>query len=155
MFFNCGVGKDLKVPWIARRSNQSILKEISPEYSLEGLCWSWSSNTLATWCKELTHLKDLEVGKDWRREEKGMTEDEMVGWHHHLNGHEFEQAPGAGYGWGRLVCCSPWGRKQLDMTEWLNWSDYSFKKNTALFIWLCRAVVVAWGVFCCRAQASL
>ena len=47
----------LRVPWTARRSNQSILKEISPGYSLEGLCWNWNSNTLATWCKELTHLK--------------------------------------------------------------------------------------------------
>ena len=60
-------------------------------------------------------------GKDWRREEKGATEDEMVGWHHRLNGREFEQAPGVGDGQGSLVCCSPLGLKELDMTEWLNW----------------------------------
>ena len=54
---NCGIGEDLRVPWAARRSNQSILKEISPEYSLEGLTLNWNSNTLATWCKELTHWK--------------------------------------------------------------------------------------------------
>ena len=49
-----------------------------------------------------------------------MTEDEMVGWHHRLDGHEFEETPGVGDGWGSLVCCSPWGRKELDMTEQLN-----------------------------------
>ena len=80
----------LRVPWTARRSNRSILKEISPEYSLERLMWSWSSNTWVTWCKQLTHLKDPDAEKDWRWEEKGMTEDETVGWHHWLNGHEFE-----------------------------------------------------------------
>ena len=52
-----------------------------------------------------------------------MTEGEMVGWHHRLNGHEFEQAPGVGDGQGSLVCCSPWGLKELDMTDWLNWTD--------------------------------
>ena len=64
--------------------------------------------------------KDPDAGKDWRQVEKGMTEDEMVGWHHQLNGHEFEQAPGVGDGQGSLVCCSPWGRTELDTTEWLN-----------------------------------
>ena len=78
----------------------------------------WPSNTLATWCKELTHWK-----RSWCRERlkaggEGTTEDEMVGWHHRLNGHEFEQALGVGDGQGSLVCCSPWGCKELDMTEW-------------------------------------
>ena len=54
------------------------------------------------------------------QEEKGMTEDEVDGWHHQLEGHEFEQAPGAGDGQGSLACCSPWGCKELDMTEQLN-----------------------------------
>ena len=67
--------------------------------------------------------KDPNVRKDWRLEEKGTTEDEMVGWHHRLNGHEFEQAPGVGDGQGSLACCSPWGRKESDMTEWLNWTE--------------------------------
>ena len=67
--------------------------------------------------------KDLDAGKDWRREEKGMTEDEMVGWHHQLDGHEFEQAPGVGDGQGGLACCSPWGHKESDMTECLNWTE--------------------------------
>ena len=68
----------LRVPWTARRSNLSILKEISPVCSLEDWCWSWNSNTSATWCKELIHWKDHDAGKDWRQE-KRMTEDEMVG----------------------------------------------------------------------------
>ena len=61
--------------------------------------------------------KDPDSGKDWRQKEKGMTEGEMVGWHHWLNGHEFEQAPGDGEGQGSLVCCSPWGHKS---GTWLN-----------------------------------
>ena len=64
--------------------------------------------------------KDPDAGKDWRQEEKGMTEDEMVGCNHQLDGHEFEQASGVGDGQGSLSCCSPWGRKECDSTEWLN-----------------------------------
>ena len=67
--------------------------------------------------------KDPDAGKDWKQEEKGMTEDEMVGWYHQLNGHEFEQAPGICDGQGTLVCCSPWGHKELNMTEQLNLTD--------------------------------
>ena len=64
--------------------------------------------------------KDSVTGKDWMQE-KGTTEDEMVGWHHQLNGHEFNQVPGVGDGEGSLACCSPWDHKELDITEWLNW----------------------------------
>ena len=63
--------------------------------------------------------KDPDAGKDWRQEEKGTTEDEMVGRYHQLNGHEFEQTPGDGEGQESLACCSPWGCKELDTTEWL------------------------------------
>ena len=66
--------------------------------------------------------KDPDAGKDWRQKQKGTTEDEMVGWYHRLDGHEFEQAPGVGDGQGSLVCCSPWGLKQLDVTERLSWT---------------------------------
>ena len=65
-------------------------------------------------------LKDPDAGKDWRQEEKGRTEDEIVGWHHWLNGHEFEQTLWGSEGQGRLVCCSPQGCKDLNTTEWLN-----------------------------------
>ena len=64
--------------------------------------------------------KNSDAGKDWGQEEKGMTEDEMVGWHHRSNGHEFEQAPGDSEGQGSLTCCSPWGHKKLDRTKQLN-----------------------------------
>ena len=67
--------------------------------------------------------KDPDAGKDWRQEEKGTTEDEMIAWHHRLNGDEFEQAPGAGEGQGCLACCSPWGCKESDTTERLNWTE--------------------------------
>ena len=66
--------------------------------------------------------KDTDAGKDWMQE-KGTTEDGMVGWHHWLNGHEFEQTLGNNEGQGSLVCCSPWSRKELDMSEWLNWTE--------------------------------
>ena len=65
--------------------------------------------------------KDPDAGQNWRQEENGMTEDEMIGWYHWLNGHEFEQALGFGDGQGSLACYSPWGHKESDMTEWLNW----------------------------------
>ena len=63
--------------------------------------------------------KDPDAGKEWRQEEKGTTKDEMVGWHHWLNGHEFEQAPGDGEGQGSLFCCSPWGHKESGTIELL------------------------------------
>ena len=65
--------------------------------------------------------KEPDAGKYWRQEEKGTTEDKMGGWHHWLDGHEFEQTPGVGDGQGRPACCSPWGCKESDTTEWLNW----------------------------------
>ena len=67
--------------------------------------------------------KDPDAGKDWKQEEKGMTEGEMVGWHHRLNGHEFEQAQGLGDGQGGLACCRSWGHKESDTTEQLDWTD--------------------------------
>ena len=69
--------------------------------------------------------KDPDTGRDWGQEEKGTTEDEMIVWHHRLDGHEFEQTPGVGDGQGGLACCNSWGHKELDMTEWLNWTELS------------------------------
>ena len=80
----------------------------------------------------LVMLVDPDTGKDWRQEERGMTEDKMVGWH--LNGHEFQQPAGDGEGQGSLACCSPWGCKELVMTEWLNnnkcwWTGWRYNVN--------------------------
>ena len=72
--------------------------------------------------------KDPNAGKDWRREEKGMTEDEMVGWHHWLDGHEFEEAPGVGDGQGSLACCSPWGVAK-SWTKLSDWTELTVSLN--------------------------
>ena len=70
--------------------------------------------------------KDPDAGKEWRQEEKGTTEDEMVGWHHRLDGHGFGWTPGVGDGQGGLACCSSWGCKESDTTERLNWTKWDF-----------------------------
>ena len=70
--------------------------------------------------------KDPDAGKDWQQEKKGTTQDEMVGWHHQLDGHDFEQVPGVGDGQGALACCSPWGCKESDTTERLNWTELNW-----------------------------
>ena len=113
----------LRVPWTARRSNQSILKQISPEYSWKDWCWSWNSNTLVSWYEELTHLK-----RPWCWEKlKAGGEGDNRGWDGWM------ASPtqwtwvwvnsGVGDGQGGLVCCSPWGCKVLDMTERLNFTE--------------------------------
>ena len=112
--------KTLESPLCYKEIKPVIPKEINPDIHWMAWCWSWSSNTLATWCKELTHWKDPDAGKDWRQEERGMTEDEMVEWHQELSGYEFEQALGDDEGQGSLACCSPWGHKKSGTTEWLN-----------------------------------
>ena len=109
-----------RVLWTARRSNQSILKEISPEYSLEGLMLKLKPQYSGHLMWRTDSGKDPDTGKDWRREEKGTTEDGMVGWHHRLKGREFEQALGDGEEQGHLACCSPRGGKESNTTEWLN-----------------------------------
>ena len=109
----------LRVLRTARRSNQSILKEINSEYSLEGLMLKLQYFGHLIGRPNLLE-KEPDAGKDWRQEEKRVTEDEVVGWHHWLNGYEFEQAPGVGDGQGGLVCCSPWGCKESETTELLN-----------------------------------
>ena len=70
--------------------------------------------------------KDPDAGKDWRQKEKGMTEDEMAGWYHWLDGHEFGYTPGVDDGQGGLACCCSWGHKESDMTEWLNWINFEY-----------------------------
>ena len=105
----------MRVPWTARRSNQSILKEISPEYSLEGLLLKLKLQYLDHLMQRTDSLeKTLMLGKDGKQEEKGTTENEMVGWHHQLNGHKFEQALGVGDGQGGLAFCGSWSHKESD-----------------------------------------
>ena len=123
----------LRVPWTARRSNQSILKEISPEYSLERLMLKLKLQYFGHLIGRTNSLEKTVAGKDWRREEKGLTEDEMVGCRHRLDEREFEQAMGVGDGQGGLVCCSPWGcRVRHDWATELNWK--SEKEHIISFI---------------------
>ena len=104
--------KLLRVPLTARRSKLSVLKEINPEYSLEGLMVKLKPQYFGHLMQRANSIaKDTAAWKDWGQEEKGVTEDEMVGWHHWLNRHEFEQTQGDGKGQGSLACCSPWGRR--------------------------------------------
>ena len=106
-------------------------KGIQPIYPKENQSWIFIGRTDAEaetpilWPPDAKNWligKDPDAGKDWGQEEKGMTENEMVGWLHRHNEHEFERAPGIGDGQGSLACCSPWGRKEWDMTERLNWA---------------------------------
>ena len=110
-----------RVPWISRRSNQSILEQVSPGYSLEGLILKLKLQYFGHLMRITDSFEKTLMLEDRRQEEKGMTEDKMVGWHHWLNRQEFEQASGDGEGQGSLVCWSPWGRKESDMTE-LTWT---------------------------------
>ena len=105
-------------------------KEIKPVNPKGNKCWIFIGRTDAEapilWPpdpKSWLIGKDPDVGKDWRQEEKGITEDEMVGWHQWLNGHEFQQAWGVGDGQGSLMCYRPWGCKESDTTEWLSWTE--------------------------------
>ena len=104
------------------KNNQSILKEVSPEYSLEGPMLKLKLQYFGHLMQRSDSLEKNPDGvKDWRQEEKGTTEDEMVGWHHWRDGREFEPAPGAGDGQGSLVSCSPWYHKEADTAGQLNW----------------------------------
>ena len=110
-------------------------KEIQPIHPIGNQSWVFigrndaEAETPIVWSpyvKSWLIGKDPDAGKDWRQEEKGMTEDEMVGWHHWFNGHEFEWTLGVGDGQGGLMCCSPWGCKESDTTERLNWTEVNW-----------------------------
>ena len=96
--------KLLRVLWTARRSNQSILKEINPDYSLERLMLKLKLQYFGHLMRRADSLEKA----DWGQKEKGLIENETVGWHHWLNGHEFEQPLEDSEGQGSLACCSPW-----------------------------------------------
>ena len=107
----------MRLPWTARRSNESILKEINPEYSLEGLMLQLRPQYFGHLMQRGDSLeKTLMLGKVEGRRRREAREDEMVGWHHQLNGHESEQTLGDSEGQGSLVYFSPWSCKELDTT---------------------------------------
>ena len=109
----------LRVPWTARRSNQSFLKEITPEYSLEGLMLKLKPQSFGHLMRRADSLeKTLMLGKIEVRRRRGR-QDEMAGWHHRPNGHEFEPTPGDSGGQRSLACYSPWGREESDvLSDW-------------------------------------
>ena len=127
-------------------------KEIQPVHPKGNQSWIfiWRADAEAEaailWppdVKNWLNGKDPDVGKDWRQEEKGTTEDEMVGWHHQLDGHEFEQAQGIGYGQGSLACCSPWSRKGwTQLSKWTELKiDFLFREQIVKYLpahdWIC------------------
>ena len=124
-FWTVVLEKTLESPLDCKEIQLVILKEISPEYSLEGLMLKLKLRYFGhlMWMKHWLTGKDPDAGKDWRREKKEVTQDEMVGRHHRLNEPEFEQALGVGDGQGSLACCSPWGREESDTTEQMNWTE--------------------------------
>ena len=132
MFWNCGVGED---------SGESLgLQGDQTSQSTGNQPWIFIGRTDIEaeapifWlldAKSRLIGKNPDTGKDWRQEEKGVTKNEMVGWHHWLNGHEFEQTQADNEGQGSLVCCSPWGHKESDMAYWLN--NNSPQTNVSLF----------------------
>ena len=105
----------LESPLNYKEINQSILKEMNPEYSLEGLILKLKLHYFGLWCTQKSHWKSPWCWKRWRA-----SEDEMAGRYHQCNEHELRQILGDSEGQWHLACCSPWGRKELDMTGWLN-----------------------------------
>ena len=132
MLLNCGVGED---------SWESLdCEEIQPVHPKGNQSWIFTGRTDAEaeapilWPPDVKNWlirKDPDAVKDWRQE-KGTTEDEMVGWHHRLNGHESEEAPGVGDGQGSLACCSSWGHKESDRIERLNWTEQKWNQPVPL-----------------------
>ena len=133
MLLNCGVGED---------SWESLdCKEIQPVYS-EDQPWDFFRRNDAKaeapvlwppYAKSWLIGEDFDAGRDWGQEEKGMTEDEMAGWHHWLDGCESEWTLGVGDGQGGLACCDSWGRKESDTTERLNWTEYKINNKDLLY----------------------
>ena len=125
----------LRVPWTARRSSQSILRKSVLNIHWKDWYWSWSSNSLATWCEELTHWKRPWC---WERLKAGEEMDDR-GWDGWMASPSrwtwVWVSLGIGDGQGSLLCCSLWGRKELDMTEWLNWTDTIFICSRQWLIW--------------------
>ena len=139
MLLNCGVGED---SWesLGLPLDYKEIKLVNPKGDQP---WIFIGRTdaeaeaLTLWSPDVKSRliwKDPDAGKDWKQEKKGMTEGELVGWHHWLNGHEFEQASGVGDGQGSFACCSPWGHKESDLTKWLNSTVYIMSVK----YWVCK-----------------
>ena len=136
MLLNCVVGEDLESPLDC--------KEIKPIHPKGDQSWIFIGRTDAEaetpvlWppdVKNWLFRKDPDDRKDWRKEEKGTAEHEMVGWHHKLDGHEFKQALGVGDRQGSLACCSPWGLKESDRTKRLNWTELNWTEEPPNWSW--------------------
>ena len=124
MVLNCGVGKD---SWesLGLQGDQTSQSKVNQSWIFIRMT-NVEAESSVFWPPDANNWpirKNDDAGKDWRQEEKGMTEDEMVGWHHWLNVPEFEQALGHGEGHVSPVCCNPWGRTDSDRTEWLYNND--------------------------------
>ena len=133
MLLNCGVGEDLTVPWTARRSNQSILKEINPEYSLEGLMLKGKLHYFGHLMRRTDSLeKILVLGKIEGRRRRGWQRRRWLDGITNAMDMSLSRLLEFGDGQGGLVCCSPWGHKELDMTEQLNWT---FVRNIIYHTW--------------------
>ena len=147
---------------VLEKTLESVLdcKEIQPGHSEGDKPWDFfgrndaKAETPVLWPphgKSWLIGKDSDAGRDWGREEKGTTEDEMAGWHHRLSGHEFEWTPGVGDGQRGLACCDSWGCKESDMTERLNWTEINFNfKTTFKQFWICTHTLCS--VVCICAQ---
>ena len=133
-------GKEYQIWLVILMSLESPLdcKEIQPVHSKGGQSWVFfgrndaKAETPVLWpshAKSWLIGKDSDAGRDWGQEEKGTTEDETAGWHHQLDGREFEWTPGVGDGQGGLACCDSWGCKESDTTEGLNWTEEKWGKG--------------------------
>ena len=130
MLLNCGTGED---SWesLGHHADQTVNPKGHQPWIFIGRT-DIKAETPILWPLDVKNWllgKDPDVVKNWRQEEKGMTRDKIVVWHHWLDGHKFEQALGVGDGQGNLACCSPWGCKESDTTEWLNWTELDLEAN--------------------------
>ena len=153
-FWTVVLGKILESPLVC--------KEIQPVHSEGDQSWVFIGRTDAKaetpilWppdAKSWLIGKDSDAGRDWGQEEKGTTENEMAGWYHRLDGHEFEWTSGVCDGQGDLACCNSWGGKELDTTEWLNWTEESYShqiKTSILLTQLCFFPI--WLTYCQKVE---
>ena len=135
---NYGVGKRLlRVSWTETRSNQSILREINPEYSLEGLMLKFKLQYFGHLMWTADSLEKALMLRKMEGKRRGLSEDETAGWHHRCNQHEPGQILKDGEGERDLVCCSPWGHKELDMmrqlNNWLSQHKNNYESTLSIF----------------------